>query len=121
VHALLHRTLPHRGISKCKCKYHFAPIWYEGVKFGRIASIGKLRAYWKHMHSGAMILICPFSSDQITEAHLSAGQDVYADLQGWHLFLKDMQGSQGLKMSQVRRMPQGAPPGSGGSRSLTWV
>lgn len=40
-------------------------------------------------------------AEQARNPPCDAGQDLYADLQGWHLFLKDMKGSQGLKMSQV--------------------
>lgn len=32
---------------------------------------------------------------------VGAGQDVYADFGGWHLYLRDMKGTADLKMAQV--------------------
>lgn len=32
---------------------------------------------------------------------MPAGRDVYVDVAGWHLFLRDMNAAPGLKMSQA--------------------
>jgi hypothetical protein len=53
--------------------------------------------------SSIKVLIYPLLSPYLafSAAAAAVGRDVYVDIAGWHLFLRDMSAVPGLKMSQA--------------------
>jgi hypothetical protein len=45
--------------------------------------------------------MCAAAAAAAAAASAAAGRDVYVDIAGWHLFLRDMSAVPGLKMSQA--------------------